>query len=222
MLTTFRWYSQETDTSSIKMLKTQAILACDIGNTRCKVALFQGSDILQQWRFPNDGLFPDDFFNDALLFDAAIISNTGEINDSWFELTHNRPFLWLSAETPLPFKISYDTPATLGADRIATVAAAHALYPRTNCLVIDAGTCITYDWLTHKGEWLGGNISPGLNMRYKAMDVFTAKLPGVEYGETKSPIGKSTNEALINGGFLGCINEIEGIIQKAERDFKKH
>ncbi|GGD16127.1 type III pantothenate kinase [Hyunsoonleella pacifica] len=119
------------------------------------------------------------------------------------ELTHN---------TKVPFKNNYDTPKTLGIDRIALVSASVYHYPDNNVLIIDAGTCITYDFITNKNEYLGGAISPGIRMRYKGLNNLTANLPLLE---TKSPediIGSSTNSSIHSGVVNGVVNEIDGFI----------
>jgi type III pantothenate kinase len=119
----------------------------------------------------------------------------------------------LSAQTPLPFHNLYQTPETLGKDRLANVAGAQALYPNQNCLVIDVGTCIKYDLLTHDGFYQGGNIAPGIKMRMKALHTFTARLPEVPIELPDNPIGYSTQTAMQNGIVLGAAMEIIGFTQ---------
>lgn len=121
--------------------------------------------------------------------------------------------------TPLPFSNRYATPNTLGKDRLAAVAGAHALFPQQNCLVLDAGTCLKYDWISESGEYGGGNIAPGLQMRAKAMHHFTAKLPEVTLHIPENFIGVSTEAALQNGAFLGAILEIEGFMRLFKASF---
>ena len=128
-------------------------------------------------------------------------------------------FKTLNHKTQLPFKIEYKTPETLGRDRIAVVAGASLLYPQKNILVIDAGTAITFEFISKDGVYLGGNISPGLQMRYKALNHFTSKLPLIEFTEQNKLLGASTNEAIQSGIQHGLLFEIEGYIQHLE---KKH
>ncbi len=118
----------------------------------------------------------------------------------------------LGTRTPLPIQNTYRTPETLGKDRLAAVVGAFEMFPDQNCLVIDAGTCITYDLLRWDGVYPGGNIAPGLEMRLRAMHHFTANLPPVAIGETENLIGYSTESAMRNGAQLGIILEIEGFI----------
>ncbi|MEZ5055589.1 MAG: type III pantothenate kinase [Saprospiraceae bacterium] len=188
-------------------------LIVDIGNTRSKLALFKGSKLLKK-EFVTD-LSVDDLihFTTNQNIGKAIFSNTGNLPIAIKEFA-NSAFnpIWMSHELGLPIKMDYHTPHTLGKDRIAAVTGAFEKFPGKNCLVIDAGTCITYDWLTKEGRYLGGNIAPGLTMRLRAMHEFTAALPLVEPGAVSDPIGKSTQEALKNGAVWGTFKEIEGYI----------
>ena len=134
-------------------------------------------------------------------------------------LARSKKFLPLTFQTPTPFKNLYQTPSTLGKDRIAAVAGAFSLYPNRNVLVIDAGTCITYDFLTDKGEYLGGGISPGIRMRFKAMHTFTGKLPLIEPDEYDGLIGRSTRESMLSGVYNGVISELNGLISLYQEQF---
>jgi type III pantothenate kinase len=127
----------------------------------------------------------------------------------------------LTADTPLPFHNRYATPATLGKDRLAGIAGAYARFPAQNCLVIDAGTCITYDVLTAAGDFIGGNISPGIGLRFRALPVFTAGLPLVQPGEMSGTLGNSTESAIRNGVQLGALLEVEGVIARMRGEWDK-
>ncbi len=120
----------------------------------------------------------------------------------------------LSAQIPLPVSIEYDTPHTLGADRIAAAIGAHSLFPEDDCIVFDLGTAITIDFVDKKGIFKGGNISPGMSMRFKAMNQYTNKLPLVEPSVVRQINGQSTVEALNNGVILGIVFEIEEYIRR--------
>lgn len=137
-----------------------------------------------------------------------------ELSAAW---PRGRRFLELTAGTPLPIRNTYGTPETLGKDRLAAVVAAFYRYPRENCLVVDAGTCITFEVLTADGRYLGGNISPGIRMRLRAMHDFTARLPLVEPDALIQPWGATTKEALQNGGALGAALELEGLANRLRR-----
>ncbi len=128
-------------------------------------------------------------------------------------------YLNLSHKTPLPFTIDYKTPETLGKDRIAAVAGALFLYPGRDILIIDAGTAITYELVTKDGVYRGGNISPGMQMRYKALNTFTSSLPYPEFTDQTEMIGKTTNEAINAGVQWGIIHEIDGYITRLNTNY---
>ena len=192
-------------------------LAIDIGNTRTKIALFKADELIQKWNF--DAL--DLSFIESCAYNHSvkniILSSVGSIDGKATDwLSERFQFLELDANTPLPIKNHYTTPHTLGKDRLAAVMGAFHLFPQTNCLVIDAGTCITYDFLQETGDYWGGNIAPGLDMRLKAMHRQTAKLPLVDRKNPDQLLGVSTETALQNGALLGAKLEVEGFIQACE------
>ena len=129
------------------------------------------------------------------------------------------PF-FLSSETKVPFKNNYETPKTLGVDRIALAAAATKKYPQRNVLIIDAGTCITFDFINKKNEYLGGAISLGIAMRYKALHDYTSKLPLLEMHEVSNFIGTNTNASIHSGVVNGVLNEIEGVIKQYQKKYR--
>ena len=120
----------------------------------------------------------------------------------------------LSYKLKLPFKNKYKTPETLGADRIALIGAAMQNYSSNSVLVIDAGTCITFDFVNRKKEYYGGAISPGVEMRYKAINTFTTNLPLLELDYPKKLIGNSTENSIHSGIINGVLSEIEGVIER--------
>lgn len=136
-------------------------------------------------------------------------------------IASGRRLIALNAGTPLPFRNLYATPQTLGKDRVAAVAGALARFLGQNCLVIDAGTCITYDVLTADGDYLGGNISPGIGLRFRALPVFTAGLPIVEAGETAGLVGNSTETAIRHGVQLGALWEMQGAIEAMQQHWER-
>ena len=119
----------------------------------------------------------------------------------------------------MPFRSHYTTPTTLGDDRLALVAAAMKKYPNQHCFIIDAGSCITFDLLTAQAEYLGGAISPGLNMRFKALNTFTGKLPLFQVPQQTRPLGQSTQEAIEVGVVNGVVHEINGQISAQRQKF---
>ncbi|MDO8367634.1 MAG: type III pantothenate kinase [Saprospiraceae bacterium] len=195
-------------------------LAFDIGNTRRKIGLFNGSRLLEC-------KVVTDWTTDQLLAYCkqagvrSIILSTVAFPDKSLQasLTQYFDILELTQETPLPFENQYSTPQTLGKDRLAAVAGAQALLPRQHCLVVDCGTCIKYDVLTEKGEYPGGNIAPGVQMRARAMHEFTAQLPEVALQMPDDFIGNSTETALQNGAFLGAALEIGSFVGLFEQRY---
>jgi len=127
----------------------------------------------------------------------------------------------LDANTPLPIENCYQTKQTLGKDRIAAVVGAFKVYPNSNILVIDAGTAITYDFINDMGQYLGGNISPGLEMRFKALHQFTGKLPLVRQSDFTNLFGRSTEEAIRAGVQHGIVHEADKVIDSFKEFYKK-
>ncbi len=193
-------------------------LAVDIGNTRVKAAVFDEDGIVKV------------FSSDEGNFEAKLkdfVRQEG-VTNAIASSTSNQPVLLsgftgvkmiqLDHTTPLPVTIEYETPETLGRDRIAGVVGARKLFPGTTVFVIDAGTCITYDLVTERGVFVGGNIAPGLDMRLKAMHEYTARLPLVIRPEENGLFGKSTSGALQFGAQNGILLEIEGYLRRLETD----
>ena len=188
-------------------------LVLDIGNTRRKMGLFNGAQLIEtqlvtDWT-PEQWL---QYCNQAGVHNVMIAQVTATDEALMAAFAQNFDLLELTEHTRLPFENKYTTPKTLGKDRLAAVAGAQALFPQQHCLVIDCGTCIKYDVLTNNGEYLGGNIAPGAIMRTKAMHTFTARLPEVDRAMPDHFIGNSTVTALQNGAFLGAVLEMDGFI----------
>ncbi|WP_373059658.1 type III pantothenate kinase [Zunongwangia sp. H14] len=190
-------------------------LVVDIGNTSVKAAVFQGAEVLFKSSFQLKDFsekiseikenYPQTGF-------AILSSVVKEVEDEVNLLQKNFNFLQLTPNLPLPFKNLYSTPLTLGKDRIALMAAAVAAFPQKNVLVIDAGTCVTFDFKNKGEEYLGGAISPGLQMRFKALHKFTANLPLISPEEDLKMIGDSTKSSILSGVINGMAAEIDGTI----------
>ncbi len=197
-------------------------LAIDIGNTRTKLGLFDGDKLVQKTVFDDLNMADLETLAYNLNVEKIILSSVSKPTGEVVEFLKNRfPLLELTTETTLPIAIRYKTPHTLGKDRIAAAVGAWHLYPDKNCLVIDAGTCIKMDLVSSAGEFLGGNISPGIEMRLKAMHHFTARLPLVEMGDTLPPmLGDSTENALRNGGELGALLEVEAFVRRCKKNYR--
>ncbi|MFD2246693.1 type III pantothenate kinase [Pontibacter ruber] len=187
-------------------------VAIDIGNTGSKYGIFERGILVKQAYFEDREKLPQALLNQT--FDHAIVSSVaGNAHTIKERLAVSGNFIKLSAQTALPFTSLYKTPETLGADRKAGVAGAAYFFEGRNCLVIDAGTCITYDFLDSSGRYHGGGISPGLDMKFKALHTFTGRLPLIQRVNNAFPLtGQSTQESIQSGVQAGTIAEIEGII----------
>ncbi|MEM7161464.1 MAG: type III pantothenate kinase [Bacteroidota bacterium] len=194
-------------------------IAIDIGNTRAKFAHFEERKILENYILPHEevrGRLTELISN----HEEIIISSTKDYGNLNLDLALLDKVLVLDSKVNLPVEINYKTPQTLGNDRLANVVGAMNLYPAQNLLVIDTGTCFTYDFVTEKGLYLGGNISPGLHLRIKAMNSYTDKLPLIDLRSEFDFIGGSTDEALNNGVWNGCLGEIEHYCERFLREFE--
>ena len=198
-------------------------LSIDIGNTRIKAAVFEVNTIVYQNVFQQKDFLVSikNILNNYPVTDV-IISSVGHLKPNQLEfLQENLKVHTLNSKTKLPFINNYKTPKTLGVDRIALVAAAVDKFPNQNVLIFDAGTCITCDFVNNKKEYFGGAISPGIEMRYKALHNFTASLPKLTRIETIPVMGNSTENAIHLGVLNGVVKEIEGIIQQYKAIYKK-
>lgn len=191
-------------------------LTIDIGNTTIKIGVFEGKELVAHTRCDADAINNIIHFIHTYNPLACIISSTSHdieaIKNNIHDITPHTKIIEFNHLTKIPVKNSYQTPETLGMDRLAAVIGAYVQKHGNNILVIDAGTAITYDIITANGEYLGGNISPGINMRFKALHEYTSKLPLVINDGEKSDIGINTETAIRNGVLNGTKYEIEGVI----------
>ena len=197
-------------------------LIVDIGNSRIKIAVFNKDELIYNEVITND-FFVEIAINLIEKFNCknAIISAVGILNKSEIDQIKAKiKVIELNAATNVPFFNNYATPKTLGVDRIALVAAAVSKYQNQNVLIIDAGTCITFDFVTTSKNYLGGAISPGIEMRYKSLNKFTKRLPLLMREETTSLIGTSTETCIHSGVINGVISEIDSIIAKYRKKNK--
>ncbi|MCP9199653.1 type III pantothenate kinase [Gramella sp. GC03-9] len=198
-------------------------LIIDAGNTFVKTAVFQ-DDMLQDKKVFKKEEFSENFKKIREKFPKivqAVISSVAS-NDSSIlsEVKKFYPLLEIDQNIRLPFVNDYATPATLGKDRIALIAAATRSFPGKNVLVIDAGTCITYDLKTSGEVYKGGSISPGMEMRFNAVHKFTAKLPLVKPKPEVALIGDSTENSILSGIINGIRMELQGFIAAYEAEFE--
>ena len=188
-------------------------LIIDIGNTRIKVAVFQQYKLVETEIISNEELMITlKKVQKKFSLKNAIISSVGKIKSKDIKALYTiQKVITLDHSVKLPFINKYKTPKTLGVDRIALVSAAVYQFPKKNVLIIDAGSCITYDFVSSKKEYLGGAISPGINMRYRSLNHFTANLPKLEISKF-SLIGINTNQSIHSGIINGTLHEINGVI----------
>ncbi|HEV7349941.1 type III pantothenate kinase [Telluribacter sp.] len=187
-------------------------IVVDSGNTFSKIGWFEGDTLVEyRVRLTFEELLsairtqPPEY-----LIYSSVSHPVEEFRE---RLQLNTPVLNLTGSTPVPITKNYDTPHTLGADRIAAAVGAVALFPEEDLVVIDMGTCITYDYVTRSGSFEGGLISPGVRMRFRAMHSFTERLPLVEPDGLPLFPGKSTSSAMQSGVMNGLLGEINGIIE---------
>ncbi len=191
-------------------------LIIDTGNTLTKIALFQVREMVAFSSY--SGVEPQHIiqFCEANPFiKNAMISTVKEYPaELALFLSEKYNTIFFTHNTSVPVINKYDTPETLGKDRLAGVVGAQQLFATGNILVIDSGTAITYDLVTSKGEYLGGAISPGITMRYKALHTFTSRLPLLDYFDDAQLIGDDTSTSIHSGVLNGAVAEMEGMIQR--------
>ncbi len=191
-------------------------LIIDIGNTCIKLVAFDGGKVVDERRSDkNDVASLKDFCN-IYPFTDGIFSAVSDISDEYRTALQSLPFRMLelrSGITRVPIKNMYATPETLGTDRLAAAVGANMLQPGHDLLIIDIGTCVTFDFVNSKGEYLGGNISPGPSMRLRALNDYTARLPLVSRKGDTPDVGNDTETAIRSGVINGVKYEIEGYIR---------
>jgi len=197
-------------------------LIIDIGNTRGKLAVFEKDSLVELVVFKKEKIILEiEKIISKFRILKTIVSSVANISDIDKEKIEKllKP-IFLNSETNVPFINLYKTPKTLGVDRIALASAAVIQYPKKNILVIDAGTCITYDFINDKKKYLGGAISPGIAMRYKALHKFTSKLPLLESKEISSFVGNNTKSSIHSGVVNGVCKELQGVIKQYKEEYQ--
>ena len=196
-------------------------LIIDIGNTAAKVALFDGGEMVEVLTESNQSLDCLEALCAKYPVEQGIVATVIDLSERVLAALVALPFplLWLDSKTPLPVTNLYETPETLGYDRMAAVVGANEQYPRRDILVIDAGTCITYEFIDSKGQYHGGNISPGMQMRFKALNQFTGRLPLIDSNGRKLPMGRDTETAIRAGVLKGMEYEISGYIESMKHKY---
>ncbi len=191
-------------------------LVLDLGNSFGKIAVCQGTKVVESALYEKITSREIAYFH-ARYKDLKGVIISSVVNDSREMIDYLRSLfpkcIELDHHTAIPLLNRYRTPDTLGYDRIAAAVGAYTICPEKNVLVIDAGTAITYDMVTAGGEYLGGNISPGMEIRFKSLNRYTNRLPHLERPEEKPPmLGSSTKEAIQAGIVNGITYELDGFI----------
>lgn len=198
------------------------LLAVDIGNTKTKAAVFKDNALIEKFVFGSEEALGavKKIFSQYPEISQSILSSVGNEHAGLLSVLQNHAELTVVSHTsPFPFQNLYATPHTLGIDRMVLAAGAVLGYPAQNRLVIDAGTCITYDFITAEGHYLGGAISPGLRLRYEALHNFTAKLPLLSAEVPQNFIGSSTGQSIHSGVVNGLLHEVQGFINQYESHY---
>jgi type III pantothenate kinase len=189
-------------------------LLLDIGNTAVKIAVAHREKLLavqQHERLTDDILQPLVQAYQPAVAVVASVRKDGEVVKEQLQPYVKKVFVCTPA-MPLPIRNLYATPETLGIDRLVAAVGAGFLFPQRDCLIIDCGTAITIDFLSSHYEFLGGNISPGLQMRFKALHQFTERLPMGAAIDNVPPVGATTQEAIAAGVVQGIVHELEGYL----------
>jgi type III pantothenate kinase len=195
-------------------------LVIDIGNSYTKIAVFKQDELLRTGQYQNvDSTTINEFLKDYRV-NKAIISSVKRENTGWQALMAEEiSVIYFNPGMTKGIINHYLTPETLGLDRLAAVIGAKYLYPHENSLIIDGGTAITYDWIDADGNYFGGSISPGLKMRYKALNNYTAGLPLISADEAfDASYGNNTTAAIRSGVQNGIKYELSGFIKSYRKD----
>lgn len=195
-------------------------LVIDQGNTLTKLALFVNNNIIWLRSYATFGE-PEAkaVLRETSDVKGAIISSVSNAPEKITSLLDSLEWIILDHNTPVPVINKYATPETLGKDRLAAVVSASQMFPGKDILVIDAGTAITYDFINKDKEYIGGSISPGLNLRFKALNTFTVRLPLYEASENDILTGSNTYESILSGVMRGALLEMDGFITEYKNKF---
>lgn len=198
------------------------LLAIDIGNTRIKVSVYEETNEIYHGVFEGRNFFDNilKIFEMFPKIEGTVLSSVGKMDSGLVALLEGKGFLnSIDQNSVVPFVNNYGTPGTLGIDRMVLAAGSVLNFPKQNRLVIDAGTCVTYDFIGADDVYLGGGISPGLRLRYESLHAYTAKLPLLEFKMPEDLVGNSTAASIHSGVVYGFISEIDGIISMYQNKF---
>ncbi|MCI5055585.1 MAG: type III pantothenate kinase [Flavobacteriales bacterium] len=198
-------------------------LTIDIGNSRTKFGLFGDDNVLMHYIAVLEGDEQEaiqtifDQFHIESILSCTVANRQEEIHDLLRQQGAQPKKL---SDLEIGMDIHYDTPETLGEDRIVAACGAEFLFPSRSKLVLDAGTCLTYEFIDDQGNYLGGAISPGVRMRFEALNNYTDRLPLLDTQKEFPLIGKSTKMSIVSGVQNGILNEVRGIIQLYQADYE--
>ncbi|MEO7977801.1 type III pantothenate kinase [Flavobacterium sp.] len=198
------------------------VVTVDVGNTRIKAAVFEGNTVLENFVFDKKEVEKkiENILKKFQNCSDLVVASVGDVEKHSFMAFQNKLKIhFLTHDFPFPFINKYATPKTLGIDRMVLAAGATLQYPKQNRLVIDAGTCITCDFIDEFDNYLGGAISPGMRLRYESLHNYTARLPLLTLEIPESYIGNSTAEAIHSGVVNGLVYEIDGFIDEYRANF---
>lgn len=197
-------------------------LILDVGNSLIKLAVFDSKLQIEHRTFKEKELKTSlsKVLKDYPNINFVVVSSVSTLKKNKIKkFFDGYKLFFLDSKVRLPFNSLYETAETLGTDRIALVAAAHYTYPNQNVLIIDTGTCITYDFIDKNSNYHGGSISPGLMMRYKSLYQLTENLPNLNPTSPEYFIGNSTHSSIHTGVVLGAVTEIEGMVSKYKKEY---
>jgi type III pantothenate kinase len=197
-------------------------LIIDIGNTFIKVFLFEKRKISFSQKISSSDIFKIfDLINDFRKTEYTIVSSVVKLPEEFNQKARKyiQKIIYLNENTKLPIINNYKSKTSLGKDRIAAAVGANTIFPDTNVLVIDAGTALTIDFISEHNEYQGGNISPGIQMRFKALETFTSKLPLLDKSEEFYLTADNTNDAIISGVQNGIIFEMDAYINEYKKKY---
>ena len=196
-------------------------IVIDQGNSSAKIGIFDKRRLYAS--YIHKSLKPERLLKLLLRYSPShsIFSSVGEGNPEYLEVLRKgiKDFVELNTETPLPIQLDYQTPETLGKDRVAAVVGAYMQKPGRNLLVIDAGTAITYDFIDSKGIFHGGNITPGMTIRFKALHNYTRRLPMLDEKGDLPEWGYSTETAIRSGVVSGIVREMDSYITEFKKKY---
>ena len=199
-------------------------LIIDVGNTRIKAAVFEQNTLVELFVFTKDVFLTEINFilNKFPKIKKLVVASVGNVEkEAFLSLKSKAEIHFITHESKFPFTNLYSTPTTLGIDRMVLASGAVLQHPNQNRLVIDMGTCITYDFIDETDNYLGGAISPGLRLRYESLHQHTAKLPLLTKNYPETFIGNSTQESIHSGVINGVASEIDGFIELYKTQYAK-